>query len=74
MGDECVRELKLELGCEHVVNIPVKPPQGAVPALDGRAWTRPGTHEVHAAEQRLLFEKRSLTTGAFHEGHTTAGG
>ena len=31
-------------------------------------------HEVHAAEQRLLFDERSCPTGAIHEGHTTAGG
>src|SRR5262249_54519346 len=42
--------------------------------MDRRARTGAGPHEVHAAEQRLLFEKRSRATGAFHTRHTTAGG
>jgi hypothetical protein len=42
--------------------------------VDRRAGAGPGAHEVHAAEQRLLFEERSWTDGAFHGGHTTPGG
>src|SRR6185295_12029882 len=42
--------------------------------VDRRAGAGPGADEVHAAEQRLLFEERSGTAGAFHEGHTTPGG
>src|SRR5262249_35993634 len=42
--------------------------------VNRRAGPRPGAHEVHAAEQRLLFDERSGTTGAFHGRHTTARG
>jgi len=42
--------------------------------VNRRAGPRPRAHEVHAAEQRLLFDERGRTTGAFHGAHTTAGG
>ena len=42
--------------------------------VNRRAGPRPRANEVHAAEQRLLLDERSWTTGPFHGGHTTAGG